>query len=69
MSYMAVFMVFLAGITVGYVFKKDKKGIEILMSDRKALEYNALTPNSKRYVNGLIEARGVHDERTTYRRK
>ena len=69
MSYMAVFMVFLAGITVGYVFKKDKKGIQILMSDRKAKEYNALTANSKRYVDGLIEARGAHDERTTYRRK
>ena len=68
MSYTAVFIVFLAGLLVGYVFKKDKKGIQILMSDSKAKKYNALTPNSKRYVDGIIEARGAHDERTTYRK-
>ena len=61
-------IVFLAGVLVGYTFKKDKKGFKILMSDKKALEYNALTPKSKRYIDGMIEARGIHDERTTYRK-
>ena len=61
-------IVFLAGVLVGYTFKKDKKGFKILMSDKKALEYNALTPKSNRDIDGMIEARGIHDERTTYRK-
>jgi len=66
MAYVLVAIIFsVAGVLLGYVVK----GRELNKIAPVVKQYLALTKNSKRYIDGLIHARMVHDERTTYRER
>lgn len=68
---LGISIIFVAGAMLGYITgRKDKSRDGIVVNtDKTMLNYSALTPNSKRYVSGIIEGRIVHDERTTYKER
>lgn len=60
-----------AGVLFGYIVGRkdqDRDG-KVVIDEDVMLKYRSLTPNSKRYVNGIIVGRMAHDERTTYKER
>jgi len=62
--YSAVGLTFIAGgVVLGFIIR-DK---QITQLHSQMLKYRALTPESKRVVDGMIDAKIIRDEETTFR--